>query len=1678
MLFQITKKRAMLLIAGIAGLCLLLSSYLIAPAAGNSPATSASPLRPSARQGALPTIKTSHHSPLAWHSRPAPMQQTPPETDDFFEAAPQGLGNRENMWAWGMIWWNDHLYVGTSRNFDCADSLAQARNSFGIIVYPPPDPDLNCPEDPLTLDMRAEVWRYYPPANQWEQVYQSPVATVNKYTALGGSPTNPVIVTVPISPTNVAVDLGYRGMAVFTEPDGTEALYVTAISTGFIGYDVGAPRILRSTDGVHFAPLPRDPGTVLGDYDKTSMRNPVVHVGSDGVARLYVQGGSSRGAGEVFEATDPAAGNNNFRQISPEGMNVSALGSFNGYLYLGTHDRQNGFSLFKMDVDGGDLPYSYTTIMENGGYLPPEENPNNELLSMRAYDGALYVGGNGVRLSVFGADNLPAELFRVYPNDSWDVIVGLPRADTPDGPKEPLSGFGPGFGNDYNGHMWRMSVYEDALYVSTLDTNYMFKDDDPPPNVIAEMGFDLWRTVDGINFEPVTTDGFAGNIVDPTFPRPDLHLGAFDIGGRTQAATPYGLFIGTVNPFRGLRVWQSQIPSTDVVISGAASAATNSDASFTAAVTPLTATAPFTYTWSATDQPGTIVHQGLLTDTVSYAWDTPGVKTISLAVANRLGSVVNDSFNVTVQASAANTPPTTINLHGPDSGYYFETVTFTADVTPLNLTQPVTYTWTATDLPPQVSSGGANSVAAFTWSAPGVKSVTVTADNGVGVASANQTINILDCAPLTAVDITRQPGGEIYTDAVTVFQAQTSGGSIPISYAWRLNGNPIGSDSSQLVLQNAAAGIQSVTVTATNACSQQTASLPFLVYTNLNNQAELSPSSAAITPANVGPGDTLTVTVLLRNSDAPVLVDLINPIPAHTTYVPGSAIISHGEVALANSGLIWTGKIQSDGTVTLRFNVVVDADPLPAETPILNQTFLGSDVSRYNQVIAAVAYANAPYGLHINNDAAFTNNATVTLRYAWDMGSDISFVKFSNDAGFGSGPEANTSPWLPVNPDNPTYEGWLLPVNPPAFVPRTVYARFRSSGAQGTGQLIGPLVKTSITYDVDLPQVTEINITALLNPGSTPVILRITAKDATSSVATLDISNDPNFGNFVTVPATGNQTLVPWELLQNSSQVYVRARDEAGNLGEVAAGSATPVNQVAISGPTTGTVNTLYSFTANVLPITATLPVTYTWQTTGQPVVTQVGGTSSSVSYNWITPGVKTIQVTAANLLGTATDSHTITIQAPDIVVTPASLAESVVSGETGNATLTVQNNGGGTLNWSLGEIPPTAWLSASPTSGSLAGPSSQEITVTFDAVNLAAGVYNSTFRFQSNDPDRPILDLPVTLTVLPKGPILAIEPASLTLSVTIGQSDQRTLTLSNEGDQDLTWSVVADPDVPWLAVDVDSGSILPLQAQSIVVTLDTGDLNAGVYNTSLHFSSNDPAHPTADVPVTLTVTPVGPILNLMPATLAATVTAGEATVKTLILGNEGDQTLTWSLTENISWLSLNPGSGVVAPGGNTVVQATFNTANLAPGSYNAAVTLNTNDPQAPLVTIPVTLTVLPAPPAISVSRTSLGQSLLPGESGVETITISNLGGSNLTWSLQPVGVISWLTVAPGSGSLPANTSVNVNFTFNAAGLSPNNYTATIQLHSNDPDQSSIELQITLEVHVIHYEIFTPLILR
>ncbi len=77
------------------------------------------------------------------------------------------------------------------------------------------------------------------------------------------------------------------------------------------------------------------------------------------------------------------------------------------------------------------------------------------------------------------------------------------------------------------------------------------------------------------------------------------------------------------------------------------------------------------------------------------------------------------------------------------------------------------------------------------------------------------------------------------------------------------------------------------------------------------------------------------------------------------------------------------------------------------------------------------------------------------------------------------------------------------------------------------------------------------------------------------------------------------------------------------------------------------------TFTAAASPVNATLPITYTWQATGQPPVTHTGGLSDTASFTWSVTGTQVLTVTASNTGGMATATHLITISQTPVLSGP-----------------------------------------------------------------------------------------------------------------------------------------------------------------------------------------------------------------------------------------------------------------------------------------------------------------------------------------------------------------------------------------------------------------------------------------
>lgn len=97
-----------------------------------------------------------------------------------------------------------------------------------------------------------------------------------------------------------------------------------------------------------------------------------------------------------------------------------------------------------------------------------------------------------------------------------------------------------------------------------------------------------------------------------------------------------------------------------------------------------------------------------------------------------------------------------------------------------------------------------------------------------------------------------------------------------------------------------------------------------------------------------------------------------------------------------------------------------------------------------------------------------------------------------------------------------------------------------------------------------------------------------------------------------------------------------------------------PMSGVVIDGPTVGVPGVDQTFSAQASPITATWPVTFVWQVSGNPslggstsLITTTDGLNDAVTFNWDDIGTQTITLTAVNAVSTVQGVYEVEIANP-----------------------------------------------------------------------------------------------------------------------------------------------------------------------------------------------------------------------------------------------------------------------------------------------------------------------------------------------------------------------------------------------------------------------------------------------
>jgi PKD repeat protein len=146
------------------------------------------------------------------------------------------------------------------------------------------------------------------------------------------------------------------------------------------------------------------------------------------------------------------------------------------------------------------------------------------------------------------------------------------------------------------------------------------------------------------------------------------------------------------------------------------------------------------------------------------------VQTVSAQSIAGSADSIDDHSGPDVSSPAQDVGPAGVVIAGPTMGAVQVDHTFTATVSPVSTTLPVTYSWRASGQEPVMRSGGLSDTVAFSWDTAAAQAVTVTVANAIDTVTDTHAIStyvpvqaVFYAAPLTG----KLPLTVVFTDTST-----------------------------------------------------------------------------------------------------------------------------------------------------------------------------------------------------------------------------------------------------------------------------------------------------------------------------------------------------------------------------------------------------------------------------------------------------------------------------------------------------------------------------------------------------------------------------------------------------------------------------------------------------------------------------------------------------------------------------------------------------------------------------------------------------------------------------------------------------------------------------------------------------------------------------------------------
>jgi PKD repeat protein len=368
-------------------------------------------------------------------------------------------------------------------------------------------------------------------------------------------------------------------------------------------------------------------------------------------------------------------------------------------------------------------------------------------------------------------------------------------------------------------------------------------------------------------------------------------------------------------------------------------------------------------------------------------------------------------------------------------------------------------------------------------------------------------------------------------------------------------------------------------------------------------------------------------------------------------------------------------------------------------------------------------------------------------------------------------------------------------------------------------------------------------------------------------------------------------------------------------------------------------------------------------------------------------------------------------------------------------------------------------WLSLGANSNSLAAAACEDIIVTFDATNLVEGTYEGSITITSNDPNNPLITIPVTL-IVDGTPALSISTNELDFGeVQVGSTSTLNLTLENTGTAEVTASGLESSLAEFDVQSTDSIVLAPNESLEINVSFVPGDIATFTETLVLPNNAGD------DLLVNLTGTGIAaPSLTVNPTEFIVELIEGQDTMLTVDVGNVGEAPLDFTIStisnntgfifnfttdfwaSEFSWNLLNSNDEIVQSSDGVTYQSNTTYAlELFGLSETETYTLQLLD--------------------------SWGDGALPNYSVVDALSgqvvVEGAFVGNLFEELVAIGApvgTEFGGISPTSGTVDVNGSMQLLIDLDATGLSTGVYNLVYELNTNDPLQPLATITVTLYV--------------